>query len=88
MEEELDMSQQCVLAAKKANCILSCIKREVASREKEVVVAFDSALVRLYLPRYPSGILCPDPGPPAQETGAVGAAEGHEDDQRAGAPLL
>jgi len=49
---KLGMNQQYSLTIQKTNCILGCIKRNTASRSREVILPLYSALVH--------GILCPD----------------------------
>lgn len=49
VEEKLRMSQQCELAAQKARLMLSCTKSRMASRAREVMFPFYSALVRPHL---------------------------------------
>lgn len=57
MDEKFYKSQQCVFAAKKANSIQGCTKREVASKDKELIVLLCSC-------EAPSGVVS-QPGVPS-----------------------
>ncbi|KAK4832650.1 hypothetical protein QYF61_024678 [Mycteria americana] len=82
VDEKLDMSWHCVLAAQKANRILGCIKRSVASRSREMILPIYSTLVRPHLEYLKSSV--------QRRHGPCGAGpeEGHKNDQKAGTPLL
>ncbi|KFV39002.1 hypothetical protein N341_09310, partial [Tyto alba] len=49
VNEKLNMAWQCAFAAQKANCVLGCIKRSVASRSREEILPLSSALVSHHL---------------------------------------
>ncbi|GAB0204006.1 hypothetical protein GRJ2_002866200 [Grus japonensis] len=62
VDEKLNMSRQCVLAAQKANHVLGCIQRSVTSMSREVILPLYSTLVRP-----PPGVLHPALGAPERD---------------------
>jgi len=49
VDTKLNVSQQCVLATKKANNSLGCTRQSIASRSREVTLPLCTALVRPHL---------------------------------------
>ncbi|GAB0202769.1 cAMP-dependent protein kinase inhibitor alpha [Grus japonensis] len=49
IDEKINMSRQCALAAQKANHVLGCIKRGVTNRSREGILPLYSTLVRPHL---------------------------------------
>ncbi|KAJ7406994.1 hypothetical protein WISP_129531 [Willisornis vidua] len=83
VDGKMAMSQQCALAAKKANSILGCIKRHVGQWVEGGGPPF------LLCPHETQpGVLNPGLEPSACGPARAGPQEEHKDNQGAGAPLL
>ncbi|PKU28877.1 hypothetical protein llap_20819 [Limosa lapponica baueri] len=81
VDEKVNMSWQCALAAQKANRILGCIKTSAACRSWEVILP-------LYSHETPLVVLHPPLESSAHGSFGTGPAKGYENDQRARAPLI
>jgi len=49
VDDKVTMSQQCALVARRANGLLGCIRRSMASRSRDVLLPLYSALMRLHV---------------------------------------
>ena len=76
MDKRLDRSRQCLLATQKASYVLSCIKKGVAIREREVIVPLHSALVRPHL-EYCMQVWGPQHKKDVDGSREMGPEEGH-----------
>ena len=81
IDERLNMSWQCAVAAQRANHMLDCIKRSMTSRLREDVLPLYSALMR---PHLEYGIQFWGLDPTQEGHGVIGAGpeKGLEDNQR------